>query len=329
MPRLRTIILPLGAAALAFAGWTAVWHWGANRAEEMIDRAIASEAANGRVIQCAERSRGGYPFRLELTCTKPVVELRDESQPMRTLRLERLQAVSQIWSPGHVIAEWTGPLTASVEGDPAVYSAQWRLAQTSAQLSVNGFESSNVVIDAFQLSRDSTVLLRATRGELHTRPSPADPVSLDVVANLQGAALGDAVRPPVDAEIQFTARKLLRSPNRPQPLPLRQWQAAGGAIDLVLFRGAQANALAIAKGNLKLTADGKPDGQIELRVANLESAVQANGLGGTVGAIVAGLNFTSQPTDVDGRPGRLLTLRASDGRLQVGPIRIGLPSLLP
>uniref|UniRef100_UPI0013D16567 DUF2125 domain-containing protein n=1 Tax=Klebsiella pneumoniae TaxID=573 RepID=UPI0013D16567 len=62
MPLSRTLIVPVGALALAVAGWTAVWHWGANRAEEIIDRVLASEAANGRVIQCAERSRGGYPF---------------------------------------------------------------------------------------------------------------------------------------------------------------------------------------------------------------------------------------------------------------------------
>ncbi|MGL4291937.1 MAG: DUF2125 domain-containing protein [Phreatobacter sp.] len=329
MPRLRTFIVPVGALALAAVGWTAVWHWGANRAEEVIDRVVASEAANGRVIQCAERSRGGYPFRLEINCTKPVVELRDESRPTRTIRLERLQVVSQIWSPGHVIAEWTGPMTATLEGDPSVYSANWRLAQTSAQLAIAGYDSSSAVVDAFELSRDGAVLLRATRGELHTRPNTADPVSLDVVSKLQGATVGNAIQAPVDAELQMTARKLLRSPNRPQPLAPRQWQAAGGSIDLVLFRVAQGDAVGLAKGNLRLTVDGKPDGQIELRVANLESAVRANGLSGTLGAVVAGLNFTSQATDVEGKPGRLINLRASEGRLQVGPIRIGLPALLP
>ncbi|WP_164133782.1 DUF2125 domain-containing protein, partial [Stenotrophomonas maltophilia] len=77
----------------------------------------------------------------------------------------------------------------------------------------------------------------------------------------------------------------------------------------VLFRVAQGDAVGIAKGNLRLTADGKPDGQIELRVANLESAIQANGLGGTLGAVAAGLNFTSQATDVEGKPGRLINVR--------------------
>ncbi len=50
---------------------------------------------------------------MEITCTKPTVELRDEARPYQTYRLERLKVVSQIWSPGHVISEWTGPMVVS------------------------------------------------------------------------------------------------------------------------------------------------------------------------------------------------------------------------
>jgi hypothetical protein len=329
MPGMRRTLIPVGAFVLALAGWTAAWYWGADRAEALIDKAMASEAANGRVITCGERNRSGFPFRLEITCTKPVVQLVDDSRPTRTIRLEGLKVVAQIWDPGHVIAEWAGPVTASIEGDPSVYSANWRLAQTSARLKIDGYDNANAVVDALEVARDGKVLMRATRGELHTRPHPSDPVSLDVVARLEGATLGDTVQAPVDAELQMVARKLLRAPNMPQPLPPREWRAAGGSIDLVLLRIAQGDALGIAKGDLRLTADGKPDGQIELRVANLENAVRANGLGGTLGAVVAGLNFTSRPAEVEGRQGRLIVLRAADGRLQLGPLRIGLPSLLP
>ena len=328
--RLRTFLLPLVVVGAAIAGWSAVWAWGAHRAEDAIQRWQAAEAANGRVIQCAERSRGGYPFRMEITCTKPVVELRDETRPYQTYRFEGLKVVSQIWSPGHVISEWTGPMTVVTEGDPSVTTASWRLAQASAQLIIGGYDNSNVVLTDLTVTRDGAALVKAARGELHTRPNRTDPVSVDVVASLKGATFAQGGTEPVDAEVQLVARKLLRTPSRPQILPVREWQAAGGSVDLILLRLVQGPALGVAKGTLRLTPDGKPDGEIELRVVDVPAALRASGLGATLGPLASGaLAMASRPAEVEGRPGRVLTLRAADGRLQVGPVRIGLPAIVP
>lgn len=328
--RLRTFLLPVVVVAAVIGGWSAVWSWGAHRAEDAVQRWQAAEAANGRVIQCAERTRGGYPFRMELTCTRPVVELRDEARPYQTFRFEKLKVVSQIWSPGHVISEWTGPMTVVTEGDPSVTTATWRLAQASAQLTIGGYDSSNIAVSDLEVLRDGATLVKAAQGELHTRPNRTDPSSIDVVASLKTATTALTGTEPVDAELQMVARKILRSPSRPQILAVRQWQAAGGSVDLVLLRLVQGAALGIAKGTLRLTPEGKPDGEIELRVADVPAALRATGLGATLGPIASGaIMMASRPADVEGRPGRVLTLRAADGRLQVGPIRLGLPTILP
>lgn len=328
--RLRTFLLPLVVVAAAIGGWSAVWSWGAHRAEDAIQRWQTAEAANGRVIQCGERTRGGYPFRMEITCTRPVVELRDEARPYQTFRFERLKVVSQIWSPGHVISEWTGPMTMVTEGDPSVTTANWRLAQASAQLTIGGYDSSNVAVTDVEVTRDGVTLVKAARAELHTRPNRTDPVSIDVVASLKSATFNGTGTEPIDAELQMIARKILRNPSRPQILAVRQWQAAGGSVEIILLRLVQGAALGIAKGNLRLTPDGKPDGEIELRVADVPAALRATGLGATLGPIASGaITMASRPAEVEGRPGRVLTLRAADGRLQVGPIRIGLPTILP
>jgi hypothetical protein len=330
MPRLRTIILPILLIVLLVGGWTAVWNWGSVRAEEVIERWLTSEAANGRVITCGERRNGGYPFRMEITCLKPVIELRDEARPYQTYRFERLHVTSQIWSPGHVIAEATGPMTMSSEANAMVVTGNWRLAQASAKLNIGGYDNSSVVFDDLVVTRDGAPLLKAVRGEFHTKPNQADPLSVDVVSKLTGAVFATQASPPVDTEVQLIARKLLRTASRPQPLSPRLWQAAGGSIDLILLRIAQGDALGLAKGTLRLTSDGRPDGQVELRVANIESAIEASGLRASLGPIALGaVTMASRPTDVEGRPGRLLTLRASEGRLQIGPLRLGLPVILP
>lgn len=328
--RLRTFLLPLVIVGAAIGAWSAVWSWGADRAEDAIQLWQAAEAANGRVIQCGERSRGGYPFRMEITCTKPVVELRDESRPYQTFRFDSLKVVSQIWSPGHVISEWTGPMTVVTEGEPSVITANWRLAQASAQLVIGGYDNFNVVVTDLTVTRDGAALLQASRGEFHTRPNRADPLSVDVVASLKRTTFAYGGAEPFDAELQLVARKILRTPSRPQILPVRQWQAAGGSVDLVLLRLVQGPALGIARGTLRLTPDGKPDGEVELKVVDVPAALRATGLGATLGPIAAGaLAMASRPTDVEGRPGHLLMLRAANGRLQIGPVRLGLPTLLP
>jgi hypothetical protein len=330
MPRLRTVLIPIGALGVAVAGWTAIWHWGSSRAEDLIQRWLAAEAANGRVIECQSRTSGGYPFRLEINCLKPVVELRDETRPYRTFRFERLHVVSQIWSPGHVIAEATGPMVIVAENDPSVTTATWRLAQASAQLAIGGYDNSNSVIEQLAVTRDGQPLIRAERAEFHTRPNRTDPISVDIVTSFKQALFGQQTGGPVDAELQAIARKLLRTPSRPQILPLPQWQAAGGALDIVLLRVQQGAALGQAKGTIRLTPDGKPDGDLELRVANIDAAIDAAGLRPSLGPIAIGaLAMASRPTDIDGRPARLFNLRANDGRLQIGPLRLALPSLLP
>lgn len=330
MPRLRTILIPVAVLAAAVAGWTAIWRWGADRAEDVIQRWLAAEAANGRVIQCGERSRGGFPFRLEITCMRPVVELRDDARPFQTYRFEGLLLVSQIWRPGHVIAEATGPMTVAIDGDPSVLTANWRLAQASAQLAIGGYDSSSSVVEGLEVSRAGAPVVRAERGEFHTRPNRTDPVSVDVVASLKAAVFGEQPLPPVDAEIQLVARKLLRGPNRPQILPPRQWQAAGGSVDLVLFKIVQGQAEGQARGTLRLDGDGRPEGEIELRVANIEAALNASGLAASLGPLAVGAaTMASRPAEIDGRPARQFTLRASEGRLRIGPIGVPLPTLLP
>lgn len=330
MPRIRTIALPVIAAAALVGGWTGIWYWGAGRAEDLVQRWLAAEAANGRVITCTDRQRGGYPFRLEITCSKPMVELRDEARPFQTYRFETLKVVSQIWSPGHVIAEATGPLTATIEGSPGTITANWKLAQASVQLAIGGYDNSSSVVEDLTVTRDGAPLLRTARGEFHTRPHRDDPVSVDVVSSLKGAVFANQTSPPVDAEIQLIARKLLRAPSRPQILPPRQWQAAGGSIDLVLFRVSQGTATGQAKGSLRLGVDGKPEGDVELRVANIEAALEASGFRASLGPMAgAAITMASRPTEIDGRPARLFNLRAADGRLRLGPISLPLPTLIP
>ena len=52
-----------------------------------------------------------------MRCTKVSVELKD-AKPAIAIKLNEILVVSQVWQPTMLIAEFTGPLTASDPGQP-------------------------------------------------------------------------------------------------------------------------------------------------------------------------------------------------------------------
>lgn len=321
---LPSIIVPVGLAVLAIGGWTAIWHFGAGRAEAIVDQAIAREAARGRTLACGERSRGGYPFRLEITCTRASVNWNDATR----LELPELKVVSQIWDPRHVIAELTGPmsLARSDTSDTQALSLSWRLAQASAVLTLTGYEQASLVLDDPVASRAGERLIAARRADVHLRPKAEEPVSLDVATSLTAATFGTTPGLPIDSQFVGILRNINRTAGRPQIHSLSEWRAAGGAVEITRFRVAQGDAVGLASGRVGLTQDGRPDGRLDVRIANAEAALQATGLGALLGPMgMAAFTFASQPGEVEGRPGRVLTLNARGGAVQIGPLRLPLP----
>ncbi len=108
-------------------GWSAFWFWSANKAESLLDETLTLQASQGREISCGNRTRGGFPFRLEFDCEKPTILL-DRGRSPRHVTLERLNAVTQVWDPGHIIVHGTGPLVLRL-GDkdaPEMARVTWR-----------------------------------------------------------------------------------------------------------------------------------------------------------------------------------------------------------
>ncbi|MEI8146248.1 MAG: DUF2125 domain-containing protein [Alphaproteobacteria bacterium] len=327
---LKAVLIPAGLAATLIAGWTGLWTWGAGRAEELIDRALASEAARGRTITCGERSRGGFPFRLELTCVKPSIAAANELGPQGTARFEKLVLVSQIWEPGQVIMEANGPLVAEANGAEIV-SASWKLAQASARATLAGFDTASIVFDEVTTTVGGRPTGQAKRAAFHSRATPNDPRSVDIATKLEGATLplliGDT---PVDAEFQAVARNLLQVVGPGRSANLRTWQQAGGALEITRFRVSQGDMVGLLQGLVRLTPDGRPDGQLELKLSNPDELIRRFGLGRMLGPLGAtAIAAASQPADVEGKPGRALQLRAANGALSLGFIRLPLPSIFP
>jgi hypothetical protein len=113
------LFAPFAALALAALAWSAAWFMIRERAEAEIDGWMAAEAVAGRQWSCPERSVGGFPFRVEVTCPQLDLKRGDWSASAG-----RLRTVAQIYQPNHVIAELAGPFRAS-DGRTRL-EASWR-----------------------------------------------------------------------------------------------------------------------------------------------------------------------------------------------------------
>jgi hypothetical protein len=362
-PRRRwRLALLLALVVLVAAGWTGLWSYAAKRADAELAAWRDREAAAGRVVGCGTQRIAGFPFRIEITCTDPTLNLQANHL---TFRLKDLLAAVQIYQPTLLIGEFTGPLTVANDGRPPDMVADWRLAQTSVHGLPSEPDRVSVVLDKPSLARPASpaaqTLASAEHLELHARQAPRlpqDPPVLDLALDLKQAllpAFAQVPEGPIDAEIAATLRGL--TDLRPKPLPalLRDLQAANGRLDITHARVRQGEIIGVGQGTLSLTARGTLDGQLQLTVAGLEQLMAALGLDKKVGQAsqnaldrvapglnldrllgprgnaalaAAGVAMLGQPAELEGRRAVTLPLRFADGVVFLGPLRAGeLPPL--
>ena len=361
-PRRRSwlIATPLIVVLVLAAGWSGFWYYAAGEAETRINAWQAQQAGAGRQFTCGTQSVGGFPFRIEARCADVTVELKD-TQPPIALRLKQILVISQVWDPKLLIAEFTGPLSASDPGQPPYLNAAWTLAQASVRGTPAVPDRASIAIDNLKL--DGTVpsaptLFDAKHAEIHARVQfgswPHNP-ALDLVVKLVAAAapgIHAMAAQPFDADILSVLHGVKDFLPKPLPARLREWQAAGGRLEIQNVRLAQGDALATATGTLALTQAGRLDGALQLSAAgierfmptlgankgaptpNLDRATSAldrvvPGLGARIapqaqqsmGASLLGL--LGKPVDIEGKRGVSMPLKFTDGAASIGPIPLG------
>ncbi len=350
------IFLPFALLVVLAAVWTGLWFHAAARAETEIAALRAREATAGRSQDCASRSIGGYPFRIEVRCAGASFEL--AGAPTLRLTLPAIQTAVQVYDPSHLIGEFKGPLEVAERGRPAMAAVDWRLAQASVRGLPSAVERASLVLDAPKL-RDpglagSDVLATAQRLELHGRPaagSAVDGPSIEMVVRLTGA-LADKIHPlagkPIDADIAAVLRGMNDLSPAPWPTRLRQWQARGGRIEILKARIAQDGAIAVGAGTLKLGPSGRLDGDLQvtvigiekiLKIFDIERVISEGQIGAKLSAldrIIPGLGGIARQsagpglvaalgkrTILEDKPAVAFPVRFADGAVYLGPFQVG------
>lgn len=175
------------AIVVACVAYTAGWYWIAGRIDAEAARQISSEQNAGTDIACADRSIGGYPFRIEMRCSSLMV-----ARPAEKLSVKAgaFRSAAQVYQPDKVIAEVDGPATVDAPGMPPIRLA-WDLAHASAQLGEPLPSRASTEIQALAADIGDTLnAVRAQQAELHMRRVEGD---LDLAGTVRKLALDPAI----------------------------------------------------------------------------------------------------------------------------------------
>ncbi|HLH94355.1 MAG TPA: DUF2125 domain-containing protein [Xanthobacteraceae bacterium] len=340
--------------------WSGAWYYLAARVPQEIADLVAREARAGRVYDCGKQAIGGFPFRIELNCSDPSVQLKDTAPPL-SLNAAHALLAWQIYEPSLVIGEFTGPLALGVPGEPARYRANWQLTQSSVRASLVGVERVSIVSEGVRVDPadggSGPAVFRAGHVELHGRPTAgvgADNPAVDLAVQLVAAsapALHPILAQPLDADFVGVLHGAAALAPKPWPVVFKQWQARGGSLDISHVRVQQGDVIAVGQGSLSLTTRGGLNGELQVTVVELAKVLQALGISqvvsqGDVGSaidaldrmlpglgnlarqnagagIVAGLGAVGQSTTLEGRAAVVVPLRFEDGDVRLGPFRLG------
>jgi hypothetical protein len=273
------VALPLAVFIAAAIAWTGFWYYASGAAQSTLDGWRERQAKLGYLYRCASQTLSGYPFRIEVNCKDPDIELRG-AQPPLEIRLKDILAVAQVYDPTLIISEFGGPLTAGAPGGQPTWIANWTLAQSSVRGSPSAPERVSLVFDGATVQRrgdaGAAASVKADHIELHGRiveGSATDHPKIEMVLRLGGVSaptLAPVAVEPVSGEIAAVLTGMRNLAPRPWSAQLRDIQLAGGHLDITQVRLQQAGSLVVGNGTLTLNAQGQLEGQIQLAIVGLD-----------------------------------------------------------
>jgi hypothetical protein len=288
--RWRIFIAPVLLLIIAIA-WSGFWLYAASQVDVQADAWRAREAQSGRLYDCARRSVGGFPFRLEVTCEDASVALKSQAAGQSatpvTANLGQILVVAQVYDPKRVIAEFTSPARLS-DGQGQSFAASWSLGHASVAGLPFTPDRVSIEFNDPKLERvDQSMqvpMANAKHMELHGRiaeGSTADHPAIESVLQInQGSIQGlhPLLTAPFDLGVRAIVSGLKDLSPKPWPVRFRELQAAGGHVEIVQSRVQQGDLIAVAAGTLGLSPSGHIDGELQMTVTGLEKVIPALGI---------------------------------------------------
>lgn len=302
---------------VALCTYTAGWFYLANRVDARITAALASIAASGDQLTCANRDIRGYPFRIGLHC-----ETIGFSDPGTGLSFSagNLRSAGQIYNPRLLVGEIDSPANLTWQ-DMVPMQLAWDNVRASLRLGGDFPQRLSVETRAFSASRArgaaaGQLLFQAEQAEAHLRPHGPD---LDLAVRFTGLALqpdttGGRRVPPISGVIDLAVHN---------GVPWLRGGHAGlrgqsGTIrELSLSPGEQTGIK--ATGPISVDANGHLDAELQITVRDPQAleAMLTSTLPGSAQAIRAGLSALAALAGHDDKTAAI-AVRIVKGKVTVG-----------
>ncbi len=331
------LYVPIFALLALAIGWSIFWYVSATITGREIGTWIKREAEAGRIWTCPERSVGGYPFRIEITCKNPSFTGPAAGIPVEG-KLAGIHIVAQIYNPKLVIGEAEGPLEIALPQDGSRTLVNWKLLQVSVRGEPDRLQRGSLSADQVDVKvtagNGTNFSGRADNFQLHLRQGSQDQHAYDFAlsaANATSADLNQAtgISAPATLQANGTATQADALAGATIPQMLEHWRAAGGALTLDNASVVQGSLNAQGTGTLRIDTTHRLEGRIDLTASGLAPVLQRYGIAPElldIGGLIGGLLTGRPPPQTRGQLRLALTFER--GQLGLGPVR-GLAPLPP
>ncbi len=325
----RRLVWLVVAIVVVAGGWSAAWMYLRSEVAARMDIQLDRARARGIAFVCPDRAIGGWPFRIDISCRSPSLDL---TERLIHVSAAALRATALIYQPTRVIVELDGPLQADGPNGEAL-QANWTLLQASVGVAGDGPRQVSVAGDGLSgvLTRlaEPEIRVAADHAEVHARPDPTPgpgSVDADLAARLAGVTAnvgGKPVGPPgSNLDLDSVATGL--PPGPPGPNFLRQWQGNGGQLMLRSARFGTGGMMLDGEGTFSADAQGQVNGTLHLVGAGFGSLLGSQAGSAETRAALAALAtaFTlyGKPAADKLPGGRSLDVGIAAGRMKVGSI---------
>lgn len=333
----RWLYAPFVLLLLVAIAWSVAWFMIRNRTDAALNTMLANEARAGRQWTCADRSVGGFPFRIDVVCSSLTLRRGDVSASFG-----RVEAVAQVYQPRHVITEVAGPLR--VTDNIVTVDGTWRLLETSVRSTPSGFERISLAAEEPNLkitgATPTEITFASQTLEAHVRPNPARVQAegaYDAALSARQARLpaldafiGSA--DPTDLQIDVTATQAQGFRGRPVVAEVERWRMASGKLEVLRLAATKGDRRVEAKGEFSLDEMHRPVGQIQGAASGLDGLINkltGGQAGGNLLSVLLGQAPRPKTQGDSTTPGAAQTalsplppLRLDNGRILLGPFAV-------
>ncbi len=318
----------IGVVIAAMAGWSGFWFHAADKVRTELER-HTNENSQAREWNHRELEISGFPFRIRIDLSQPSLVLRRPPQEFHW-RTDHVKAVGHPWQPRHILLDLSGQHLFRAMGKTRQHSLTVDSGEALASVEVDGGGiPARLSLDSkdIRLQYDGAAGLGAKRMQIHARPAPEAPDSVDVALHGDGLNLNAGTFPAEFphtiklVDLQTTVTGLLKGDASPQNLA--QWRDGGGTLEITKLQVQWGDMDIYASGSLALDTQMRAIGALTARIKGhnqlLDIAVASGAMDKdhlTAARAVLGLLAAAAGGTLS------VPVRLQDGKLFLGPAPI-------